>query len=308
MRQWAVVPDTREYDAFGPWIDEVRSLADVPRLYRDHPLDLSAARSVLKVPRDIARRDATPGTDLYDHLLVLEEARLTVLSRRPEEPLGYEVREVALAEVAAVLDTVDLLDGRLHLHTRDGRVLTLRYNGSARERVRQLVDGLRTDGGRPATPDGLDRQALTPDALGPDDVAVVADVREVTRARPGLTARAWHGRRPVRPRPGGAAGALRTLTHALSPATLQAAVAASDGDHLEVFGRREQLVRGRRPVHSASRLVVPLPGLDRVTAAANPRYAGAVDLVLTAGRAQLTLTVPEGSGTERFLRGSGRNT
>ena len=87
--------------------------------------------------------------------------------------------------------------------------------------------------------------------------------------------------------------------------TLHAAVAARDGNHLEVFGRREPLVRGRRPVHSASRLVVPLRGLDGVRAAANLRYAEAVDLTLSMGRARLVLTVPEGSATERFLRRSG---
>lgn len=73
---------TPEYDAFGPWVDPVRSAEEVPPLYRDHPVDLAASRLVLKVPRDIARRDATPDMDLYDHLLVLEADALTVLSRR----------------------------------------------------------------------------------------------------------------------------------------------------------------------------------------------------------------------------------
>ncbi|WP_448629439.1 hypothetical protein [Cellulomonas soli] len=73
---------TTEYDRFGPWIDQVRTPQDVPRLYRDHAIDLDSARLVLKVPRNITRRDATPDMDLYDHLLVLDATRLTVLSRR----------------------------------------------------------------------------------------------------------------------------------------------------------------------------------------------------------------------------------
>ena len=28
-----------EYDAFGPWIDEVETREDLPRLYREHPID-----------------------------------------------------------------------------------------------------------------------------------------------------------------------------------------------------------------------------------------------------------------------------
>ena len=63
-----------EYDAFGPWIDEVFAPEDVPRLFRNHALDFDAARLVLKVPRDIVRRDATPDMDLYDYLLNDEPA------------------------------------------------------------------------------------------------------------------------------------------------------------------------------------------------------------------------------------------
>lgn len=55
-----------EYDRFGPWIDEVLDLEDVPRLFRSHPVDFDAARLVLKVPRDIARRDANAAMNLYD--------------------------------------------------------------------------------------------------------------------------------------------------------------------------------------------------------------------------------------------------
>ncbi len=52
-----------EYDRFGPWIDEVLDLEDVPALFRDHAIDFDTARLVLKVPREIARRDATADMD-----------------------------------------------------------------------------------------------------------------------------------------------------------------------------------------------------------------------------------------------------
>lgn len=47
---------TAEHDAFGPWIDEVRTPSVVPPLYRDHPLDFAmlsgsvAERVVLSTP------------------------------------------------------------------------------------------------------------------------------------------------------------------------------------------------------------------------------------------------------------------
>ena len=73
--------EVAEYDRFGPWIDEIVVPEDVPRLFRSYPIDLSATRMVLKVPRGIARRDATAGMNLYDHLVILERDALTLLSR-----------------------------------------------------------------------------------------------------------------------------------------------------------------------------------------------------------------------------------
>lgn len=293
--------DTREYDAFGPWIDEVAGPDDVPRLFREHPLDATSARLVLKVPRPIARRDATADMDLYDHLLVLQERRFTVLSRHQDGRPGYTTRTVDLEDVVAVFDEVDLLDGRLHVHTRDGQVLSVGYNGSARDRVRRLIDGLRV----PSQDQGTvptSGPELTRDALGPDDVAVVADVYEVLRTCPGLLPLAWHGRQVLRPRASGPAGVLRMLTHLLSPMTVQAAVVARDADHLEVFSRRGSLIRGRRPVHSASRLVVPLHALDQIQVQPHPHYAGVTNLVLRAGKARLHITVLRGSDAEHVLR------
>jgi hypothetical protein len=302
-----VVTDTREYDTFGPWIPTVRTTEDVPRLYRDHPLDLAAAHSVVKVPRDIVRRDATAGMDLYDHLLALEADQLTVLSRWQDPatagPGRYEVREVGYDQIAAVLDVVDLLDGGLHVHTRDGRVLTVSYNGAGADELQLFVDELRVLIGQVATAPnrapapGSELRLLPASALGRDDVGVVSAHREVAERRPGLLVYAWHGRQPVQPR----TGTLRRLAHALSPATLHAGIVAGDEDAWEVFGRRDWITRGRKPVRSLSRLVLPRHALDRVEAQPHPSYAGATSLTLVAGDARLSMTVPEGSATERVL-------
>src|SRR5512143_3413558 len=116
---------TSEYDRFGPWIDEVTIPEDVPPLYRDFPLDFQRARLVLKVPRNISRRNATPDMDLYDALLVLDEVGLTVLSRRLESDArrasfvrGYDVTTVPYSQVVGVLDTVELLQGILTIFMR----------------------------------------------------------------------------------------------------------------------------------------------------------------------------------------------
>ncbi|MCG7286343.1 hypothetical protein MHY85_10215 [Cellulomonas sp. ACRRI] len=317
-------PSTPEYDAFGPWVDPVRTAEEVPPLYRDHPVDLAGSRLVLKVPRDIARRDATPEMDLYDHLLVLGPDRFTALSRRTGGDAaargrgasrgaatgrGYDVREVPYDQVAAVGTSVDLLDGRLTVRALAGPSVAVRFSGSSADVVEGFVDTLRTlawpvpTTGDPAPRDptaggpGLGR--LDRRALGEKEIGLVSAYREVADREPGLRALAAHPRRTVVPRRGG----LTRVLHVLHPMTVQAAVVASDGRELQLFGRRAWLARGRTPVNSESRLVLPLDRLTEVRAAEHPGYADLVVVTLRAGDAAIDLPVPAGSDAERVLTG-----
>jgi hypothetical protein len=311
-------PDASEYERFGPWVDQVHTPDEVPRLLRDHPLDLGSARLVLKVPRNIPRRDATAGMDLYDHLLVLGVDTFTVLSRdlandaRPRTTPGrYDVLEVPVDEVVAIRDVVNLLDGRLTVHTRAGRTLSIRYNGSARETVNGLVDRLRSAAGaRPASPAGrallaAARSRVQPAVLdaGREDLALVSDFREASRQNPDLVAWACHGRLGVSPRPGGAAGAFQRVLHTLSPMTLQGAVVAADDVALEVFGRHAWMVRGSKPVHSSSRLVVPMGALERLDVAPHTSYQGTTQVTLVAGATVVEIAVPDDSAAHALFGG-----
>jgi hypothetical protein len=309
--------DVSEYNAFGPWIDEVRTRDELPRLYRDHPIDLASARLVLKVPRNIARRDATPGMDLYDHVIVRETDALTVLSRRPqgsvdtgESSVGYDVHRTDIADITAVRDVVNLLDGALTISTRAGTEFTLHYNGSARTTVRRLVNELRT--GAPGSASGgvgpallhAGRAHAVPAAalsLGQQDVALSSDVREVVHLIPELEPWVGHGRRVVPRRATGRRRTLSSVLDALSPVTLQGAVLAGDSNAIEVFGRHEWLLRGSTPVHSSSRLVLPLHAPDRIGLDEHPRYEGVVVATVSAGASSVEVMVPADSPAHRLL-------
>lgn len=319
-------PRVSEYDRFGPWIDEVVTPDDVPRLFRDHPLDLAAARLVLKVPRNIARRDATPDMDLYDHLLVLDDAGLTVLTRRGAgaaarrgvAPGGYDAATVRAAEMVAIRDVVNILDGHLSVHSHDGAVLSVRYNGSGRANVERLVTGLRDAASRqPAGAVGAALRAaaqaeagrLGPLDPGRDDLALASDFRDLARENRALTAWTCHGRVALAPSSGGVAGLARRALLGVSPMTLHGAILAGDDVALEVLGRHDWLVRGRAPVHSSSRLVLPLRAPERVDVVAHPDYAGVAVVRVAAGAAMLELAVPEGSAAHRvFAAAAGTGT
>ena len=308
---------TSEFDRFGPWVDEVETPADVPPLFRSHPMDLDAATLVLKFPRNIARRDANPDMDLYDHLLVLDERAVTVLSRRARgaDGAGFDVHAVALGDVVAVRTSVSILDGVVTVLARDGSELSVRYSGSARENIRRLVDLLRaavsrTDAsaagaallrsGRASADAGA---AL---ALGRADQSLVSHVRDVMRHVPGLMPWVGHGQRRAARADRGVAGVLQGVAHAMSPMTLHGAVIAGDDGALEVFGRHQWLVRGRAPVLSGSRLVLPFGAIDAITVAPHPRYAGATVATAVLGAGRVELILPSGTAAHALLSGVAR--
>ena len=305
---------TSEYDRFGPWIDDVTTPEEVPPLFRDYPLE--RARMVLKVPRNISRRNATPDMDLYDHLLILDEVGLTVLSRRLGEgsrrsPVarGYDVTSVPYAEVVAVLDTVDLLDGRLTVFTRAGAALSVRYSGSARASVTRLVSAIRA-ACETYPPSAVGRALLksaartpAPPVLEPgdDDVVFVNDFEELERHNAELAAWTCHGRGAALPRGGGWAGAARKFTHLLKPATLHGAIVAGDPGTIEIVGRRGWILRTRTPVYSHSRLVLPLGAVERLHVAPHERYVGVSVVRFGAGAASVEIAVPEDSAAARLF-------
>lgn len=308
-----------EYDRFGPWIDEVETPEDMPPLYRDYAVDLDAAQLVLKVPRNIARRDATADMDLYNHVLILDKTALTVLSRRtsaaatgagPAGTRGYDVLVFPHTETVAIHDLATLLDGRLTVATSTGVSTTVRYNATTRAKISTLVDQVQAamstrapsklgkalherGGQKPVASDSL--------GLGRADQLLVSEYLDARRSNPKLRAWASHGRKRVRPGGDGVKAAMRRMAHALSPMTVHGAVFSTDGMALEVFGRHAWLVRGKGPVHSAARLVVPLSAIDGIEVHSHETYPDVATITLRAGEWSTEMAVPQDSQAHRLF-------
>jgi len=289
---------TAEYDAFGPWIDEVTSADEVPRLYSGFGIDFGSSIRILKFPRNIARRDANAAMHLYDHLVIVTRERLTILSRD-----GDAFSELALAhdQIAAVTDWVNLLDAQLTFFTTAGDVVTVPYNGSSNDTVVALVDLLRalareTRPSRPvALPAGLPPLGL--DDLGKKDAVFVTSYRDLLRREPGTKMLAAHGRSTVARR----GGLLARLADAVLPVTLHGAVIAAGGTELQVLSRREWFTRGGAPVLSRARTVLPLDSVVGATTAEHPRYLGVSVVTLTVGSARIPFDVPDDSAARSVL-------
>lgn len=107
-----------EYDAFGPWIYEIDEEHPVPRLFAPYIAQGGPAELLLKIPRNIERRVATPDMDLYDHVVGAYGTHICVLTRRDDR---VERLTIPYGEIEGFCLTRHFLQGILTLYLRDGK-------------------------------------------------------------------------------------------------------------------------------------------------------------------------------------------
>ncbi len=286
---------TPELDAFGPWILRVRTPDDVPALFRP-VVDLTATRTVVKVPRPIERRDARAGMDLYDTVVAVRADGVEVWSRVPQAPSGRVRRWVPADDLLAVADSTALLDGMLRLHAAGDVTVEVPYNGSSAEVVRDLMDDIRSFWRSPDAPFPPRREEMPLGALGPDDIGLVSLHRDLTRHDPMLEPVVLRRRRTAR-RAGN--GFVRSVQGAW-PTSLQAALVETTGSELVVLHRRSWLTRGHRDVTSLATTVVPLTRGLQVETTNDPRWSGIRRLRLAP--TSVTLLAVADDGVEAAVR------
>ena len=205
---------------------------------------------------------------------------------------GYSVLTVNLADVVAIRDDLNLLDGQLTFSTSTGAAITVPYNGSAHSMATRLVNELRAI--TVATQPSPVGRALLAAGNATADVAAVprpgsADAHLVSRFlelrvhNQALVVWASHGRRRVNPGATGLDGLVARVSHFASPATTHGLAVLADDNALEFLGRRASLVRGRNADYSSSRLVVPFGAIDGLDLSAHPVYPDVTTLTITAG-------------------------
>ena len=111
-RRSASEEDLREYDAFGPWIYEIKAERDTPKRFRAACAPHYGARFLLKAPRNVERRDARPGMDLYVAVLAVHDHGASLMSLTGE---GVVTQDIVWSDVAALESYRDLLYSRLTL-------------------------------------------------------------------------------------------------------------------------------------------------------------------------------------------------
>lgn len=259
----------------------VSTESEIPPVFRTHPIDFSSARDVLKVPRDVARRDVTPKSHLYDQLLVLTPTDLEVLTRRGHR---YSVDRVARAAVLAVSSGAALLDGWLTVLGADGSAVEVRFNGSSLPMMTAFADRLA---------DWVDEsefagtsQELERDALGRHDVGLVNAYNTVARHRAAVEViTAYPGRMPATRR-----SRVHRLWHGLP--RLSGAVVSSGGSDIVVVARRSWVQHSSQPDVSLNRLVIHGERITGISTRPDPFLEGCTEVTVHGGAARLELVVP----------------
>ena len=291
---------TDEYDAFGPWIDEVHSCDDLPRLYRDAGVDPAAQRLVLKVPRNIARRDATPNMDLYDHLVVVGQDALTVLGRTDD---SYSTVRVPFDEIVGIENSVSLLAGRLTLHSANGGPVSIPYNGAAEAPVEALVGLLRSlylppqpdPEAAPASSE-QGRRSLGAD-FGDDDVLLVSAYQALARDEPRMRLVGSLPRRVVTP----FRGRFGRLMYTIWPVTLQASITVADDREIQVIHRPRWFTRREAATLSLARTVLPLSRIESIEVDPHDRYEQVRLVTVHAGAARVRFPTPVDPAADAIL-------
>lgn len=124
-RRLADPEDVREYDAFGPWIFEIRNEAEMPKRFRSIYDVHKSARYLIKLPIGLERREARAGMSLYHTVIAIHEQGVTVMRLANEEIVSTNV---VWTEIVAVRCYTDLLLGRWSLLLSDGSEVSVDYN------------------------------------------------------------------------------------------------------------------------------------------------------------------------------------
>ena len=132
-----------EYDAFGPWVYDVDGEHPLPPLFVPF-VDMSKSwRMLLKIPRDIERRRATPDMDLYDFVVGADDAGVQIWSRREK---AVESTRIAYRDITGIRLYQRLLHGVCTLYSAGGPV-TLTYNTVSADVMRRFGDLVRAEYG-----------------------------------------------------------------------------------------------------------------------------------------------------------------
>ena len=128
--------DVAEYNSFGPWAYEINENYPLPRLFAPYFTDDDGAVMKIKIPRDIERRDAEPGMDLYDYVIALYEDELRVLERQDNK---VKEHSIPLKDFKGIRIYENLLRGGYTIYSAE-RAMSFPFNAVSVDLFQKLTN------------------------------------------------------------------------------------------------------------------------------------------------------------------------
>lgn len=282
----------REYDLFGPWVFEIQQQEDIPETFASQVALTDETELAFKIPRRIERRNARPGDDLYDYLVTLDGAAVTVYRRASA---GVETESVPYARMIAVETLHDLLHGELVLIS-DAETFRVPFNTVSEDVIGQAVEIIRAH--------------LRGEVRSVPAAAV--DLEEMIYLYRGLVHReqsyepaepvAYQASRTVEKRE---PSVLDRLLDVVKRPTLRAMLVLVSGHELIIYRGAPPVTRFGRGNYGYSRTVVPRSRIEQVGSAPEQVYADCAQLRIAAGGSELTFLVGPDFSTDRLATALG---
>jgi hypothetical protein len=133
--------ERNEYNAFGPWIQEIKGAEDMPPRFDSYWDQCREAARVIKVPYHVERREALPGSNLYEHVMAFGNDGIMLISIEGDSTVR---RDLAYSRLSSVSLSIELLDGRLAFREAGGPGVKLHFNAVSEPLAREFVDLVRS--------------------------------------------------------------------------------------------------------------------------------------------------------------------
>lgn len=259
----------QEYNRFGPWVLEITGQDPAPALFLPH-LDRSRpALLSFKIPRQIERREATPGMNLYDYLVSLFPEELEILQR-----VGETVRRTVISyqDIQSIALQENLLQGQLVIQGAN-QFCSLPFSSVSSDLMQRALNLIRA---RYTTAEPL-LETESNSAFQPKDLSFFFSklLSQQKVQHPGLALLAYQPEIPIsklhqKPLP-------KTLSFLLRSRLLES-LHLSDGVELWVIDRGSGINRYGRPVYAKHVRYFPLHKGPVFAWEDHPRIPGIIQL------------------------------
>ncbi len=119
-----MIKRSKEYDAFGPWIYIIDEEHTMPPIFVDFHLEKDNPLLMIKIPRQIERRNANPDMHLYDSVIGIFDTYMHVLTRKEN---SVTQSKVYFKDIQAIKKATCLLNGEIFFYLKD-EIYKISYN------------------------------------------------------------------------------------------------------------------------------------------------------------------------------------